>query len=116
MLETLTGQSLAVFIGLTLVLAGSAAMSTGRAIARTWRSPWQILPYAFLLSATDRFLSYALFGEQLLHTTGFLVIGLILCVLAFLAYRVARTNKMVAQYPWLYERGSPFSLRERTGA
>jgi hypothetical protein len=115
MLETLTGQSLGVFIGLTLVLAGSAAMSMGRAIARTWRPLWQIVPYGLLLGATDRFLSYALFGEELLHLTGFLVISAILIVLAFLAYRIARTNKLVAQYPWLYQRGTPFSVRERHG-
>jgi uncharacterized membrane protein HdeD (DUF308 family) len=116
MLETLTGQSLGVFIGLTLVLAGAASMSMGRALARTWRPIWQIVPYAVLLAATDRFLSYALFDEELLHLTGFLVISTILILLALLAHRIARTNKMVSQYPWLYERATPFSVRQRHGA
>jgi GR25 family glycosyltransferase involved in LPS biosynthesis len=115
MLEALTGQTLGVFIGLTLVLTGAAAMSMGRALARTWRPVWQIVPYALLLGATNRFLSYALFQEPLLHLVGFLVISVILVLLALFAYRIARTNKMVAQYPWLYERATPFSLRARPG-
>ncbi|WP_322100034.1 DUF6867 family protein [Geminicoccus roseus] len=116
MLETLTGQSLGVFIGLTLVLAGSAAMSMGQAIAQTWRPLWQIVPYGLLLGAANRFLSYALFEEELLHVTGFLVCSAILIALAFLAYRIARTNKMVAQYPWLYERAGLFAIREHRGS
>jgi hypothetical protein len=91
-------------------------MSMGRALARTWRPIWQIIPYGVLLGATDRFLSYALFGEELLHVTGFVVISAILILLALMAYQIARTNKMVAQYPWLYERGSPFNVRERRAA
>lgn len=115
-LETLTGQSLGVFIGLTLVLAGSAAMATGRALAQTWRPVWQILPYGLLLGATDRFLSYALFEEELLHLPGFLTCSAILIALAYLAYRLAQTSKMLSQYPWLYERAGLFSVRERSGA
>lgn len=115
MLENLTGQTPGVFIGLTLVLTGAAALSMGRAIARTWRPVWQIVPYGFLLSAADRFLSYALFGEPLLHPLGFLVCSAILIVLALVAYQTARTNKMLSQYPWLYERAGPFSVRERPG-
>jgi hypothetical protein len=113
MLEDLTGQSLGVFIGLTLVLTGAAALSMGRAIARTWRPLWQIVPYGLLLGAADRFLSYALFGEPLLHLPGFLVCSAILIVLALVAYQVARTNKMLSQYPWLYERAGPFAVRDR---
>ena len=116
MLETLTGQSLAVFIGLTLILAGSAAMSMGRALAQTWRPIVQILPYGLLLGAADRFLSYALFGWELLHVTGFLVCSAILVALALVAYQIARTNKMLAQYPWLYERAGPFAVRDRRHA
>ena len=36
-LESLTGTSLAVSIGLTLVLGGGAALMTGLAIAGAWR-------------------------------------------------------------------------------
>jgi hypothetical protein len=115
MLETLTGQSLGVFIGLTLVLAGAAAMSMGHALAQTWRPVWQIVPYGLLLGATDRFLSYALFEEELLHLPGFLICSAILIALAFAAYRIARSHKMVCQYPWLYERAGLFGIRARHG-
>jgi uncharacterized membrane protein HdeD (DUF308 family) len=115
MLEAITGQTLGVFIGLTLILSGAAAMAMGRAIARTWRPIWQIVPYGLLLGAADRFMSYALFQEPLLHLPGFLVCSAILIGLALLAHRIARTNKLLSQYPWLYERAGPFAVRERSG-
>ena len=115
MLETLTGQSIEVFVGLTLILAGGAAWSMGRAVAQIWRPIWQIVPYGLLLGAADRFLSYALFGEELLHLVGFIVCSLILMVIAAVAFQIARTNKMLSQYPWLYRRSGPFSVRDRLG-
>src|SRR5690606_10595231 len=47
----------------TIVLGGAAAFVAGRALARTWRPPWQALAYAGALAAVTGFLHYVLFGE-----------------------------------------------------
>jgi branched-chain amino acid transport system ATP-binding protein len=71
------------------------------------------LPYALLLAAADRFLLYALFDGDLLSPSGFVVAFLVLAALCLLAWRVTRARRMVAQYPWLYERAGLFGWRER---
>ena len=113
-ITALTGQPLYVFIGLTLVLFGGAAWSMGRALALNWRSAWQVLPYGVLMGVADRFMSFALFQAPLLHVMGFVINSLLLVAIGLVAFRIARTGKMVAQYPWLYRRAGPFGLEERT--
>ena len=112
MILSLLGQTLPLFLGLTLILFGGAAVMMGRAIASIWHPAWKIWPYGFLLGAFDRFLSYALFGQPLLHVPGFVLNSLVLVGLALLAYRITLAGKMVRQYPWLYERAGPFAYRE----
>lgn len=112
-ITALTGQPLYVFIGLTLVLFGGASWAMGRALALNWRSAWQVLPYGVLMGAADRFMSFALFQAPLLHPTGFLVNSAILVAIGLVAFRIARTGKLVAQYPWLYQRAGLFGLKER---
>lgn len=112
-METLLGTSLPVFVGLTVILFGGAAFMTGQAIASTWRPWWQILPYAFLLGLGDRFLTFALFGGELLSPVGYVVHSLVLLAIAAFAYRVTLVHRMVSQYPWLYERAGLLSWRSR---
>jgi branched-chain amino acid transport system ATP-binding protein len=100
------------FVGMTL-LFGAAAAATGQALARNWRGAWQLLPYALLLAAGERFLLYALFGAALLSVTGYAVAVVILFAVAGLTYRVTQARRMTAQYPWLYERAGLFGWRER---
>jgi hypothetical protein len=38
---------------------------------------------------------------------------LVLIAGASLGYRLTRVSQMVSQYPWLYERSSPFSWRAK---
>jgi Domain of unknown function (DUF6867) len=109
----LLGASPASFLGLTLVLFGAAALATGRALARNWRPVWQVLPYAALLAAADRFLLYALFGGRLLSASGYVLAAAILLLLTLLGYRATRARLMVRQYPWLYERAGPLGWRGR---
>ncbi|HWG80348.1 MAG TPA: hypothetical protein VN681_11270 [Stellaceae bacterium] len=109
----LLGASPGAFLGLTLVLFGGAALATGRALARHWRPPWQILPYAALLAAGDRFLLYALFDGWLLSASGYVIAALMLLALIVLAYRLTLVRGMVRQYPWLYETAGPLSWRRR---
>lgn len=112
-MHEILGSGVGVFVGLTLVLFGFTAFMTGQAIARTWRGWWQALPYALLLSLGDRFLTYALFDEPLLHFTGWLIQYLYLLAVVLTVYRITRARKMVTQYPWLYEPVGLFGWREK---
>ena len=55
-----------VFLGLTICIFGAAAWLTGAALAATWRPIWQVVAYGLLLTFFDRFLSWGLFGGNLL--------------------------------------------------
>ncbi|NVJ93711.1 MAG: hypothetical protein HWE34_18740 [Methylocystaceae bacterium] len=111
-MESITGVSLNVFIGLTVCIAGYCAYMTGQAIASTWRPIGQLFPYMIMLGFVDRFLSFALFDGPLLSIQGYIVDTLVLVVIAVLSYLATRASKMVAQYPWQYERAGLFSWKE----
>jgi hypothetical protein len=112
-LQALLGGPATSFVGMTVVLFGAAAAMTGQALARNWRGAWQLLPYALLLAAGDRFLLYALFAARLLSITGFLSAAAILLAIAAFAFRVTQARRMCAQYPWLYQRAGLLRWRER---
>jgi hypothetical protein len=107
------GSSPAVFVGITVVLVGFCATMTGQAIANTWRPIWQMVLYCALLAAAARFLSYGLFGDPLFSVRGYFSSLGVLWLFGFLAFRYARARKMVAQYPWLYQRTGLFGWRSR---
>jgi len=108
------GAGFASFAILTLGLFGFAAAMTGQALARRWRPVRQLLLYALLLAAGDRFLLFALFGGTLLSAGGFIIAYLLLLGAALLAYRLTQAQCMVRQYPWLYQRAGPFGWRARS--
>ncbi|MGB0749911.1 MAG: DUF6867 family protein [Magnetospiraceae bacterium] len=112
-MEQILGTSIGVSIFMTLCVMGFAAYMTGQAIAITWRPVWQVYVYALLLGCADRFLIFGLFGGELLSITGYIVDTIILTVVGLASYRLNQVGKMVAQYPWLYERTGAFSWRER---
>jgi branched-chain amino acid transport system ATP-binding protein len=107
------GVSWGVFIGVAVVLFGFAALMTGQALAQTWRPWWHAVPYSALLGAGAQFVGYALFEGRLVFT-GWLIDFAVLLALASLAYRVTLAHKMVAQYPWLYERAGLFAWRQKS--
>lgn len=110
------GSSLGVFIGLTVVLFGGCGVMTGQALAEGWKSPAEVLTYSVLMGLGDRFLVYGLFGGPLLSLSGFVVHTLVIGAITFVSYRMALARRMVAQYPWLYERSGPFGWRDKAGA
>lgn len=112
-MENLLGGSVLSFVGLTLVLFAGASWMMGQALAQTWRRAWQIVPYAGLLAATDRFLAFALFSGELLSVQAFLLSWACLAAIAAAGFRATRAGQMVAQYPWIFERSGPFSWRAR---
>jgi hypothetical protein len=115
-MESLLGNSFGVFIGLTVVLAGGAAIMTGRALADGWKAPWQVVLACLGLDLANRFLAYALFDGELLSLSGFLIDFVVIATMALLAHRITSVRKMVSQYPWRYERTSLFAYREKPAA
>jgi len=114
-MESITGVSLGVFIGLTCLIAGFCAYMTGQALAATWRPMWQVFPYVILLGLADRFLNFALFEGPLLSLQAYVVDTAVLTIIAVLSFLATRAAKMVAQYPWQYQRAGLFSWKEING-
>ncbi len=108
-----SGVPLAVFVGLTLVIGGGAAVMTGRAIAATWRPAWQLAAACLGLGAADRFLAYALFDGPLFSLPGYLLDTGAILAIGYAAWRCYRAANMVRQYPWLYRRAGPWGYRRK---
>lgn len=109
----LFGNSIAVFVGVTVIMIGFAAYMTSQAVANTWRPMWQVFVYCALLGFASRFLSFALFSGELLSWSGYLIDVVVLLIIAVFAFRLTRARKMVKQYPWMYERVGLFGWRDR---
>jgi branched-chain amino acid transport system ATP-binding protein len=110
------GTTPLIYVMLTCVLFGLTAFLTGQAVAEKWLSAWALVPAALGLAVGARFLTFALFNSPLLHLPGFLAQFVYLLAVAFVAWRLTLAYRMVAQYPWLYERAGLFSWREKAGA
>ena len=102
---------LPVFIGLTVIGLGFAAIMIGQALALAWKPAWQVVGYGLLLGVSDRFLTFALFQGKLLSLTGYLADTAVLVVIALVAFRINRAHRMASQYPWLYRRDGLFNWR-----
>lgn len=111
-MRQLLGGDTGPFLGMTILL-GLAALLTGRAMAETWSSAWQVVPAALALAATDRFLLFALFEAKLWSPGGFAAASVLLLAAIAASYYGARARKMVRQYPWLYEPNGPFGWRPK---
>ncbi len=96
----------------TVFLAGGAAILMGQALASTWRPARQMVLYAGLLGATDRFLNFALFDGELLSLSGYLADSAFALIMAAIAYRITKSRLMVRQYPWLYAPAGLFAWRK----
>ncbi len=126
-MEFVLGTSLPVFIGITVILSGFAAFLMGNAIAETWRPWWHNVLYGVLLAFATQFIEFSLFdgaffieslvsseGKPLTQAVlGYLVDSAVLVGISLFAYRLTLAQKMVSQYPWLYERAGPFSWRAK---
>lgn len=126
-MEHILGTSIPVFVGMTGILAGGAAFLMGNAIAETWRPWWQNVAYGALLAFAAQFITFGLFDgafivESLVSSEGapigealisYLVNDIVITAIALVAYRLTLSQKMVRQYPWLYERVGPFTWRSK---
>jgi hypothetical protein len=101
------------FFFITFLLGGWAAWMTGRACAKTWRHLPSLVLYLLGLGLGVRFIHHALFNGTMFSLHYYVVDTAVLMIFGILGYRYTRTNQMVRQYHWLYERASPLSWRTR---
>lgn len=104
------------FLFVTCLLGGGAAWMTGRACATTWRSYPNLVVYLLGLGIAVRFIHHALFGGTMFSLQYYVVDTIVLLFFGTLGYKYTRTNQMVTQYYWLYEKVSPLSWKPRSNA
>jgi hypothetical protein len=102
-----------VFLLVTVLMGGSAAYISGKAIAQTWRPFWTIPLYMLLLAAAVRFCHFALFEEPLLSLPSYGIDFLVALAAAALGYRVVRVRQMSHQYGWLFRRAGLLGWRRQ---
>jgi hypothetical protein len=105
--------SFGVFLLVSVLFGGGAAALSGRAIAETWRSQWQVTVYSFILGAVVRFFHFSLFGGTLLSTHYYLIDSAVCMAFGFLGFRAARAAQMVTQYRWINEAQGRLRWRRR---
>ncbi len=113
---TYDGNSLGVFLLLTVILGGGAAALTGRAIAAAWRPWWHIIAPMLLLGAVVRFLHFALFEGTLLSPTYYVADTAVCLVCGLIGFRLMRVSQMVTCYGWINERTDVYTWRRRKAA
>ncbi|WP_159589305.1 DUF6867 family protein [Chelativorans xinjiangense] len=101
------------FLFITVMLAGSAAYLTGRAIARAWQSNLQLAFYIVLLTGATRFIHFALFNGSLLTLHYYLVDLAVLLVIAFFGKRITRARQMSTQYSFSFARNGLLGWKAR---
>ncbi len=102
------------FFFVTLLLGGGGAWMTGRASAQTWRPISSLVVFLLLLGIAVRFIHHALFGGTMFTLHYYIVDTVVLLIIGILGYRFTRTNQMVTQYGWLYERASLLSWKSKS--
>jgi small-conductance mechanosensitive channel len=101
------------FVFVTCLLGGWAAWMTGRACAQTWRPYASLVLYLLVLGIGVRFIHHALFWGTMFTFQYYVVDTVILLILGALGYKYTRTNQMVTQYSWLYEKASPLTWKAK---
>lgn len=89
------------------------AWRAGRAAAEGWSGFGTVLVYTLLLGCAARFLHYALFQGPFISPLNYAVDTVVLLVFATVGFSTRRTQQMVNNYYWLYEKTSPFSWKAK---
>jgi len=87
-----------IFLLVTVIMGGSTAYVSGRAIAETWRPLWHALGYTLLIGLAARFIHYALFEEILVSLRNYVIDCAVLLAAALTGYGITRRRQMSAQY------------------
>jgi hypothetical protein len=93
-----------IFLLLTVIIGGAAAIAGGRALAKTWSPAWLLAPYMAILSCAVRFLHFALYQEELLSIQFWVVTFVIVLAAGFGGYRSMRARQMATQYSWAFQK------------
>lgn len=106
--------SIAEFIFVTMILGGGTAWMTGRAVAQTWRTSFQLIGYMLILALAVRFIHFALFGGTLLSGYYFVIDFIVILIFAFLGMRFTRAGQIATQYSFAFTRSGPFGWRQKS--
>jgi uncharacterized membrane protein YGL010W len=98
---------------LVVLLGIWTASRAGKAVAEAWDGYGLVVAYSFLLAWVMQFLHHALFDGPMLNGLYFGIDFIILLIVAMAGFRYRRTNQMVNNYYWLYERTSAFSWKDK---
>lgn len=105
--------SIWLFLLVTAIMGGWAAWRTGKAIAKTWRPSWMLVPYMALLGMAVRFIHFALFDGTLFSLHFYLIDTVLISIFAYLGWRNERANAMARQYGFAFEKTSAISWRRK---
>lgn len=113
-----------IWLAVTIILGGAAALATGRALAQSWRGRGRTTCYAALLASAACFLSFALFQVRALPLQSiaaaamardFATLGALLAVwavtfvllalIAVLGWQLTRRRMLNEQYDFLLNPG-----------
>ena len=94
-------------------LACAAAWTTGKANAQVWRPIPILMIFVLILGVGVRFLHFALYEATMFSLPHYALDTAVLIMVAWFGYKVKRASQMTTQYPWLYEKVSPLSWRNR---
>lgn len=101
-------------IRLFVVLIGFwTAWRAGKAAADSWSDYPLVIVYTVLLAGAMQFLHHALFDGPVLSLFYYVIDLVLLSIFSTAGYRYRRTNQMVNNYYWLYEKTSPFSWKAK---
>lgn len=89
------------------------AWRAGRAAAEGWANYPVVIVYSLLLAGLMSFLHYALFQGPFISLFYYVIDVVLLLVFGSIGFRTKRTNQMVNNYYWLYERTSAFSWKKK---
>src|SRR6478736_4078799 len=87
------------------------AWRSGRAVAEGWNTYPLVVAYTLLLGGAMQFLHHALFDGPFLSAFYYVIDVVLLLIFSTAGYRYRRTNQMVNNYYWLYEKTSPFPCK-----
>lgn len=105
--------SFGVFVLVTIILGGGAALLAGRAVAATWRPWWQVIVYSLILGCAVRFIHFSLFQGTLLSPHYYLVDSAFCLAFGALGFRSERAGQMSRQYGWINERAGLLRWRRK---
>ena len=98
---------------LVVLIGFWTAWRTGKAVAEGWRGLGSVVVYTLLLGIVMRFMHYALFYEPFINGFYYVLDVVLLAAFSIAGFRIRRTNQMVQNYYWLYEKTSAMSWKKK---